>query len=119
MEARVRPRSLFVVQGERHASLSPDDVTILVLAIDVMVERVRVAYMNENRPGFADTLERHAGELEALRGRLLSPGSPLEPFKPGARDGGLLGGVLSDITGYQRGDLTPALRELRQLLSER
>jgi hypothetical protein len=30
----------------------------------------------------------------------------------------LLREVLADITGYQRGDLTPGLRDLRRLLSD-
>ena len=51
------------------------------------------------------------------RDRLLASGSPLDPFKLGVAERGLLRGVLSDITGYQRGDLTPALRELRQVVS--
>jgi hypothetical protein len=118
MEATLRPRSLFVVQGELHASLSPEEVMLLGQGIDTMVAGVRTAYINEDRPGFADTLERHVIELEALRERLVSPDrSPLEPFKPDKREAGLLRGVLSDITGYQRGDLSSGLRELRQILS--
>jgi hypothetical protein len=118
MEATVRPRSLFVVQGELHCSVSPEEVMLLGQGIDAMIDGVRTAYINEDRPGFADTLERHVNELQALRDRLMSPDrSPLEPFKPDKRDAGLLRGVLSDITGYQRGDLSPGLRDLRQILS--
>ena len=90
-------------------------------AIDVMVEGVRKAYVGEeDRPGFADTLEAHVADLEGLRRKLLvESGSLLRPWNPQVSERSLLRSVLSDITGYQRGDLTAGLRELREILSLR
>jgi hypothetical protein len=114
-------RMLVVKRGELHVSLSPNDVELLVQAIDVMVEGVRRAYAREEeRPGFAETLEAHVVDLDGLRRKLIaSSGTHLRPWSPGPAEAGLLRGVLSDITGYQRGDLTAGLRELRVILSVR
>src|SRR5438105_10836388 len=112
---------LVMRRGELHVSLSPRDVELLLQAIGVMVEGVRKAYVREeDRPGFTETLESHVVDLEGLSRKLLAcPGTHLRPWSPRVTEAGLLRSVLADITGYQRGDLTPGLRELRQLLSSR
>ena len=43
----------------------------------------------------------------------------LEMLSPAVTEASLLRSVLADITGYQRGDLTLGLRELRDILSVR
>ena len=119
LETDDRLRTLFVKRGELHVSLSSRDIEVLVNAIDLMADGVRKAYASEEaRPGFAETLEAHVGDLEGLRRKLVShSGRQLPAWNPGVSERGLLRGVLADITGYQRGDLTPGLRELRDILS--
>jgi hypothetical protein len=121
VDAGDRFRTLLVARGELHVSLRAGDIDALVDAIDLMVDGVRKAYAREeDRPGFAETLEAHVGDLEGLRRKLVASfrqrGSI---WSPAVSEASLLRSVLSDITGYQRGDLTPGLRELREILSVR
>ena len=112
---------LVVKRGELRTSLSPHDRQLLARAIDVMIEGVRKAYVGEeDRPGFAKALQAHVLDLEGLREKLIATtGSIFRPWTPASSEASLLRSVLSDITGYQRGDLTPGLRELREMLNVR
>jgi hypothetical protein len=62
-----------------------------------------------------DTIER----LRALAAGLATPSNPLTdpPFELEAEQARLVRRVLADMSGYQRGDLTPALVELQQLVA--
>jgi hypothetical protein len=118
VETTDRLRTLLIQRGGLRVSLQSDDIDALLQAIDVMVDGVRKAYAREqDRPGFAETLEAHVFDLEGLRRKLLASSGTRFPWSPGVTDASLLRSVLADITGYQRGDLTPTLRELRDILS--
>ena len=116
MNANLRLRPLLVEIGSDTVSLLSNDLSVLVLAIDAMIDGLRKADVDQ-RPGLAEAREARIGDLETLRGRLMSPpGSALDPLTLDAAQTSLLRSVLADITGYQRRDLTPGLRELRQIL---
>jgi len=118
VETTDRLRTLVVKRGQLHVSLPSDDIDALLRAIDVMVDGVRKAHAREqDRPGFSETLQAHVVDLEGLRRKLLASSGTRFPWSPAVTEASLLRSVLADITGYQRGDLTPALRELRRVLS--
>jgi hypothetical protein len=106
--------------GDVHLVLSSADVTALASGFDRLVEgMVRSHSEVAARPGMADALQAHLSDLQELRqafvrssGSLADP--PLELDRGKAR---LVRSVLADITGYQRGDLTPGLRQLRELIA--
>ena len=60
----------------------------------------------------------HLGELGTLRDELVAASSSLfaPPLRIEGDEARLLRNVLLDLTGYQRVELTPGLRELQQLL---
>jgi hypothetical protein len=120
VETTDRLRTLLIKRGELHVSLGSRDIDPLLQAIDVMVDGVRRAHAREeDHPGLSETLEAHVADLEGLRRKLIASSGTRFPWSPGVTEASLLRGVLADITGYQRGDLTPGLRELRDILSNR
>jgi len=120
VETTDRLRTLLIKRGELHVSLQSHDIDALLQAIDVMVDGVRNAHARaEDRPGFSETLEAHVFDLEGLRRKLIASSGTRFPWSPAVTEASLLRSVLTDITGYQRSDLTPGLRELRDILSIR
>ena len=99
--ARARPLSLRLSVGS--VALSAADVNLLLAGIDGLVDGPHAS---------------HLAELETLRAELLSSsGTLLGPqLRIGDDEARLLRNVLSDLTGYQRVDLTAGLSELHQLL---
>jgi hypothetical protein len=94
------------------------DVSLLIEAIDRMMEGMRSSHSGTGKPVRTEALQAHLAELNELRAALLRPSGPLaDPLKLDQAQERLLRAVLADITGYQRADLTPSLKELRQLLS--
>lgn len=110
MESHGRVRPLSVQIGGLHLVLSSGDLKVLVDTIDRLVEQM----LESRATGVLDDVE----ALQKLRqtftnssGSLADP--PLRLDKTEIR---LVRALLDDITGYRRGDLTPGLRQLRQLL---
>jgi hypothetical protein len=114
----VRPLALDV--GDEEVILVASDVDALLDAITRIAEGMRESFLqHRHQAGVLEVLRARAAELEALWDALAAPtrslvDPPLEVTRDRAR---LLREVLADITGYQRGELTPGLRELRRLLS--
>jgi hypothetical protein len=113
-----RPLALLVGDGE--FLLVASDVNVLLDAIERLAEGMREAFLHHQQPGVLDALKTRSAELESLQVALATPARsladpPLEITRMHAR---LLREVLADITGYQRGELTPGLRDLRRVLSE-
>jgi hypothetical protein len=114
-----RQRPLPIEVGDRHVLLPASDAEFLIGAIDAMVRGVERAPAGAGRGGRSSAaVYAHLNELMSLRERLASwSGSLLEPVRLDTSQSRLLRGVLSDVTGYQRGELTEPLRELRRVLS--
>jgi hypothetical protein len=113
-----RPLALQVGDGE--IVLVASDVSVLLDAIERLGDGMRESFLHHRQPGVLDALHAQAEQLESLQDALTTPNRslahpPLEVTRDRAR---LLREVLADITGYQRGDLTPGLRDLRRLLSD-
>ena len=113
-----RPLALQVADGE--LMLVASDVNVLLDAIERLAEGMRESFLQHHQPGVAEALETRSAELASLQEALATPARsladpPLEITRVRAR---LLREVLADITGYQRGELTPGLRDLRRVLSE-
>ena len=116
--AETRPLALQVGDGE--LLLVASDVNVLLDAIERLAEGMREAFLHHQQPGVLEALLTRSAELESLQDALATPARsladpPLEITRVRAR---LLREVLADITGYQRGELTPGLRDLRRVLSE-
>ena len=116
--AETRPLALQVGDGE--LLLVASDVNVLLDAIERLAEGMREASLHRRQPGVLEALQTRSDELESLQEALATPARsladpPLEITRVRAR---LLREVLADITGYQRGELTPGLRDLRRVLSE-
>ena len=116
--ADTRPLALQVADGE--LMLVASDVNVLLDAIERLAEGMRESFLHHHhQPGVLEALQTRSAELESLLYALATPARsladpPLEITSVRAR---LLREVLADITGYQRGELTPGLRELRRVLS--
>jgi hypothetical protein len=118
--SRVRP--LAVQVGDVHLFLSSGDVELLLDGIDrLMAGMVKSHATSAGRPGVAEALQAHIADLEGLRQVFSRPSVSLAdpPLKLDRGEARLVRSVLADIDGYQRGDLTPGLRELRQLVANR
>ena len=116
--AETRPLALQVGDGE--LILVASDVNVLLDAIERLAEGMRESCLYHQQPGVLEALLTRSAELESLQDALATPARsladpPLEITRVRAR---LLREVLADITGYQRGELTPGLRDLRRVLSE-
>ena len=116
--AETRPLALQVGDGE--LLLVASDVNVLLDAIERLAEGMRESCLYHQQPGVLEALLTRSAELESLQDALATPARsladpPLEITRVRAR---LLREVLADITGYQRGELTPGLRDLRRVLSE-
>jgi len=116
--AETRPLALQVGDGE--LLLVASDVNVLLDAIERLAEGMRESFLHHQQPGVLEALLTRSAELESLQDALATPARsladpPLEITRVRAR---LLREVLADITGYQRGELTPGLRDLRRVLSE-
>ena len=117
-----RQRPLPLQVGDVYLILVPDDVNAILAGIGKLADGMRNANAGQDvRPGAEKALGTYLDELAALQQALTAPASSLAdpPFEVTRDRARLLRLVLADITGYQRGDLTPALRELRHLLSTR
>jgi hypothetical protein len=113
-------RPLVLQVGDGEIVLVASDVSVLLDAIERLADGMRESFLHHQQPGVLEALRAQAAQLESLRDALATPNRslldpPLEVTHDRAR---LLREVLADITGYQRGDLTPGLRDLRRLLSE-
>src|SRR5690242_17279986 len=115
-----RARTLSVRYGNVHLILPGHDVNQLIEAIDTLAEGVRKAHLGRDVPGTAKALEGHLVALQRLKDALSAPAHSLadSPLEITREQGRLLRQVLADITGYQRGELTSTMRELRRILSE-
>jgi hypothetical protein len=115
-----RARTLLVRYGNVHLILPGHDVTQLIEAIDTLAEGVRKAHLGRDVPGATKALEGHLDALQRLKDALAAPAHSLAdpPLEITREHGRLLRQVLADISGYQRGELTSSLRELRRILSE-
>ena len=116
--AETRPLALQVGDGE--LLLVASDVNVLLDAIERLAEGMRESCLHHQQPGVLEALLTRSAELESLQDALATPARsladpPLEITRVRAR---LLREVLAEITGYQRGELTPGLRDLRRVLSE-
>lgn len=98
---RERPLSLRLAAGS--IALSAGDVNLVLQGIDALVDGPHPSRL---------------GELRTLRDELATGSSWLfaPPLRIGPDEARLLRNVLLDLTGYQRVELTPGLRELQQLL---
>ena len=117
-----RQRPLPLQVGDVYLILVPDDVNAILAGIGKLADGMRNANAGQDmRPGAEKALGTYLDELAALQQALTAPASSLAdpPFEVTRDRARLLRLVLADITGYQRGDLTPGLRELRRLLSTR
>jgi hypothetical protein len=117
--AKLRTRPLALRVGVNGVVLDAAEVNLLVGSIERLVDGMRRAHLGSSRPGAAEALRAHLEELESLQQALLSSSltlldPPLELDKGRAL---LVRQVLSDIVGYQRGELAGGLRELRQALA--
>jgi hypothetical protein len=115
-----RVRWLAVQVGAEHLFLSSADVAALVEAIDRLTEGMLKSHTGITAPpDIAGALQDSIRALHELRQAIVRTSGSLAdpPLKLERSQKGLLRTVLADITGYQRGDLTPGLRQLRQLLN--
>jgi hypothetical protein len=113
-------RPLALQAGDAEIVLVASDVNVLLGAIERLGGGMRESFLHHRQPGVLEALHARASELESLERALATQARsladpPLEVTRDRAR---LLREVLADITGYQRGDLTPGLRDLRRLISE-
>lgn len=114
---RARPRAVQI--GDVHLFLDAGDVNCLVGGIDRLIEGMLRSNGSTEQPGMAEAVQSHIADLEQLRRGFAQPSGTLAdpPLQLDPRRARLVRSVLADITGYQRGDLTPGLRDLRQLIS--
>jgi hypothetical protein len=114
----IRPLALQV--GADEILLVASDVSVLVDGIERLAEGMRESFLHHRQPGVLEALQARSAEFESLQDALATPARSLaDPPLAITRDRArLLREVLADITGYQRGELTPGLRDLRRLLSE-
>jgi hypothetical protein len=111
-------RSLPIEFGGEYTLLPAHDAARLLESIGAMIEGMQRASAAESRASFTEALRAYVREVEALQAKLAGfSGSALQPLKMEEPEARLLRRVLADLTGYQRGELTPALRELREILS--
>jgi hypothetical protein len=115
-----RTKPLPVRIGSVNLILVAADVNLLIEAAERLAQGMQQTHEREGHAGTAESLRLHLAELESLQEALASAcGSladpPLEISRERAR---LLRQVMADVTGYQRGELTVPLRELRQILTD-
>ena|SRR5438067_7747909 len=114
-----RARPLAVQIGDVHLFLSSADVHMLADAINRLIDGMLKSHTGiAAPPESAGSLHAYVAELQELRQACVrTSGSWADPpLKLDRGERRLLRMVLADITGYQRGDLTPGLRQLRQLI---
>jgi hypothetical protein len=119
MASAVGPgRSLPLEVDGMYTLLPASDAAGLIESIDTMIDGVQRASAAETRAGFTEALQAQVRELEALQAKLAGfSGSALQPLELEQSEARLLRRVIADLTGYQRGELTSGLRELREILS--
>jgi hypothetical protein len=115
-----RSRPLPVQVGNVHIVLTAADVNRLTDAISQLAAEMRKSHLQSDQAPTVEALRGHLADLDELRGVLASASGSLAgpPFEITREQARLLRTVLADVTGYQRGELTAALRELRQILTE-
>lgn len=114
-----RSRPLALQIGSNEVLLLAGDVNALVTGTTALIDGMERSHRDSDQPGIADTLQTHLAELEALRGILATAAGSLAdpPLELTQQQANNLRQVLADLAGYQRGNLTQALRELRHALS--
>ena len=108
-------------------TLGASDVNLLIEGARELARGARNAHDrrliedDRLREHLGDLLDSHLSELSALAEELAtaSPTSQDPPLDLSRAKGRLLRQVISDLSGYQRKDLTPSLRQLRKVLGER
>jgi hypothetical protein len=115
-----RTKPLSVRIGSINLILVAADVNLLIEAAGRLAEGMRQTHEREGPATTAESLRLHLAELESLREVLANAaGSPADPPLAITRERArLLRQVMADVTGYQRGELTVSLRELRQILTD-
>jgi hypothetical protein len=116
-----QPRSgpLVVRVGEDELILLADDVDTIVAGADKLAAATRQSSKRASSSHARQVAEQVIDDLEALAVLLESSGTrlndpPVELNRDRAR---LMRQILADIEGYQRRELSPVLRDLRQLVA--
>jgi hypothetical protein len=126
MQSRLhRTEPLVIRRGIRETTLAASEVNLLIEGAQELARGARNAHDQRQveddhlREHLDELLHGHVSELTALAEELASASpSPQDPPMDVTRaQGRLIRQVMSDLSGYQRRDLTTALRQLRQILS--
>jgi hypothetical protein len=108
--------------GASELTLSSSDVNALLEAIQAWrrAERKRLAQLARDEPQMLESATRRIGRLEQLEELLIHAPSRLSdpPVELNADQARLVLETLGELSGYQRGEITGGLRELKLALDQ-